>query len=137
MGPGPRSPLNDDETLFGHLAHGPGRALLRVAGGLDPAVGHLVAAEGRRLVHDDAAELEPLGRRERAVERAREDARLEAEARAVRTLDRLVERVDRVHDDDGPEDLLAAHLLVVGDLGEHRRLQELALGAAREDARTG
>ena len=54
--------LQDDETLFGHLAHGPGGAFAGVAGGLDAAVGHLVGAERRRLVDDHAAELEPAGR---------------------------------------------------------------------------
>src|SRR5581483_884332 len=125
--------LNHDETLFRHLADRPGWALLRVAGGLDPAVGHLVAAEGRRLVHDDAAELEPLGHVEGRVEGAREDARLEAEAGAVRPLDRLVERVDRVDDDDRAEDLVAADPRVVGDVREHRRLEQPVLLAARAD----
>ena len=57
--------LEDDEALLGQLAHRVGRPLARVAGVLDAAVGHLVGAEGRRLVDRDAAELEPLRRRER------------------------------------------------------------------------
>src|SRR4029079_4317855 len=96
-------PLDDDQALLGHLPDGVARALLRVARGLDAAVGHLVAAEGRRLVHDDPAELEAVARGERGVERGCEDARLEAEAGAVRALDRLVDRVDRVDDRDGAE----------------------------------
>ncbi len=50
--------LEDDETLFGHLAHRVRRPLARVPRVLDSAVRHLIGAEGRRLVDGDAAELE-------------------------------------------------------------------------------
>src|SRR5256714_5049561 len=131
-----RSALDDDETLFGHLAHGPGRPLLCVARSLDSAVGHLVAAEGRRLVDENAAELEPAGGAQRRVERGREHARLETEARPVRAFDRLVHRLRLIDDHDWAEDLLAAHLLVVAHLGDHRRLEELAGLATGEHLRS-
>src|SRR5579859_2606056 len=70
-------------------------------------VGHLVGAERRRLVDGDAAELEGLGRGESARDRAGEDARLEAVRGAVRAVERPGERVDRVDDADGAEDLVA------------------------------
>ena len=53
-----RLELQDDETLFGHLAHGVRRTLARVARVLDASVRHLVGAERRRLVDRHAAELE-------------------------------------------------------------------------------
>src|SRR5438045_198021 len=52
--------VDHDEPLIGQLAHDVGRPLTRVARVLDPAVGHLVRAERRRLVDDHAAELELL-----------------------------------------------------------------------------
>src|SRR5438270_9690644 len=131
-----RSALDDDETLFRHLAHRPGRTLLRVARSLDSAVRHLVAAEGRRLVDEHSAELEPVGRAEGCVDGCREDARLKSEARTVRALDRLVHRSGFVDDHDRAEDLLAAHLLVVADTGDPRRLEELAGLATGEHFRS-
>src|SRR3954470_5518648 len=89
--PQARLKVDHDEALFGQLAHRVGRALARVAGVLDAAVGHLVGAEGRRLVDDHAAELELLGRAQGGVESRREDAGLEAVARRVGELDRLVQ----------------------------------------------
>ena len=50
--------VEHDQALLGQLAHGVARALARVARVLDAAVGHLVGAEGRRLVDGHAAELE-------------------------------------------------------------------------------
>src|SRR5919198_3567809 len=60
-GPETRNPLeiHDDETLFGQLAYRVRRALAGVPRRLDAAVGHLVGAEGRRLVDRHAAEVEP------------------------------------------------------------------------------
>src|SRR5947209_16001125 len=84
------SALDDDEPLLRHLADGPRRAFLRVSRCLHTAVGHLVAAEGRRLVHHDAAEFEGVRGAERGVDRGGEDRRLEAELRGVRALDALV-----------------------------------------------
>ena len=52
--------LEGDQALLGELADGVGGALAGVAGLLDPAVGHLVGAEGGHLVDEDAAELEPV-----------------------------------------------------------------------------
>src|SRR5439155_14022691 len=68
--------LDDYEAFLGHLADRVARSLARVAGVLDPAVRHLVGAEGRSLLDRDPTELEPLGRAERAVQARREDARL-------------------------------------------------------------
>ena len=62
------SGLQNNESLFGHLADRPGGAFARVAGRLDAPVGHLVGAEGRRLVDDHAAELEPARRVEASAE---------------------------------------------------------------------
>jgi hypothetical protein len=53
-----RLELDDDEAVLGHLAHRIVRALARVPRGFRASVGHLVGAEGGRLVHGDAAELE-------------------------------------------------------------------------------
>ena len=61
-------------ALFGQLPHCVRRAFARVAGVLDAAVGHLVGAEGGRLVDRDAAELEPPGALERRLDVAGEDA---------------------------------------------------------------
>ena len=84
-----------DEALLGELAHGVGRALARVAAVLDAAVGHLVGAEGRRLVDDHPAEMEPRGGAQRRRHVGGEDAGLQAEGRAVGEVDGLVERVVR------------------------------------------
>src|SRR5947209_8660327 len=91
--------LNHDEPLIGQLADGVCGAFPRVPGGFDAAVGHLVGAEGRRLVDRDAAELELRrdGQRRRKV--ACEQPGLEAVPRCVRALDRLVDRVDGVDRD--------------------------------------
>src|SRR4051794_4940178 len=125
-----RSALNHDEALLRHLAYGPGGAFLRVARRLDSAVRHLIGAEGRGLVDDDAAELETVGSIESGVERAGEDARLEPEARAVRPVDRLVEAVEGIDDDHRPEGFLAADLRLVGDVCEHGRLEQAVLLAS-------
>src|SRR5215210_1544652 len=87
--------LEDDEPLLGQFADGVGGALARVARLLDAAVGHLVGAEGRRLVDGDAAELQLLGRPQRGIQPAGEDPGLQAVPRRVRELDPLVERLDR------------------------------------------
>ena len=106
--------LQDDEPLLRHLAHGPRRAFARVAGVLDAAVGHLVGAERRRLVHGDAAELERAARRGARFTDEREDPGLEPVARPIRELDRLVERVVRLQRADGAEGLVAGELCVGG-----------------------
>src|SRR3954466_6638099 len=126
--------IDDHEALFGHLAYGPRGTFLRVARVLDAAVGHLVAAERRRFVHRNATELEALRCAQRRRDRGGEDPGLEAESRALRPLDRFVERVVGVDDADRPEDLVARDLCVVGHVGEHRRLQQLVVSAAGDDA---
>src|SRR5437899_10693402 len=67
------SELEDNQALLGQLTDGVVRALAGVAGVLDAAVGHLVAAEGRRLVDHHASELELAAGPQRRLERARED----------------------------------------------------------------
>ena len=57
--------LQGDEALLGQLEDRVGGALAGVARVLDAAVGHLVGAEGRDLVDQDAAELERAGRLQR------------------------------------------------------------------------
>src|SRR6187401_590083 len=83
--------LQDDETLFGHLANGVRRSLARVAGVLDASVRHLVGTERRCLVDRDSAELERGRSAQRRLQVAREDPGLEAVARPVRERDRVVE----------------------------------------------
>ena len=103
---------------------GPSRVL---PGVLDAAVGHLVGAEGRHLVDQDAAELEGSGRLQPSPDIAGEDAGLEAELRVVGEAQRLVEvrvAVDRRH---RAEDLLAPDLGLVRRRAEQGRRQAAAL----------
>ena len=58
----------------------------------DAAVGHLVGAERRHLVHQHAAEVEPRGGVERVGEVGVKIAGLQAVPRVVREAERLVER---------------------------------------------
>ena len=60
--PAAASALQGDEALLGQLVDGVGGAFAGVARVLDAAVGHLVGAEGRDLVDQDAAELERAAR---------------------------------------------------------------------------
>ena len=139
--------LDDDEPLLGHLAHGVGGAFARVAGGLDAAVGHLVGAEGRRLVDDDAAELEPRRGASAVVEVGGEDRR-PAGRSACRSRARSPRRASRTASTrhDRAEDLLARDLRRrrggsrsrSGGSARRRRLaagEDLARGAPRRSTR--
>ena len=122
-----RLPLQRDEALLGQLEDRVGRALAGVAGVLDAAVGHLVGAEGRHLVDQDAAELERRRRLEAAADVAGEDAGLEAELGVVGQPQRLAEvrvAVDRRH---RAEDLLAPDLGLARRAGEQGRGEAAAL----------
>ena len=99
--------LEGDQALLGELSDGVGGALAGVAGLLDPAVGHLVGAEGGHLVDEDAAELEPVAGLEGEAGVAGEDPGLEAEAGVVGELDRLVEGGEAVDGGNRAEDLVA------------------------------
>src|SRR4029079_19004429 len=121
----------------GVFAAGEGRAFARVARCLAPAGGHLVGAERRRLVHRDAAELERPGRAERALDVGREDSGLEAVARRVRQLDRLVEGRVGLEGAYRPEGLVAREMRVCGRILDNGGPDELAVErAAGEDPRT-
>src|SRR6266511_2476785 len=122
--------LDDDEALLGHLAHRVVRALARVTGVLDPAVGHLIGAERRRLVHGHAAELELLRCPQCVVQARGEDAGLQPVAGAVCKPDRLVDGVDRSHRADRSEDFLAGDLVLETGVRDHRRPDQLALQLA-------
>src|SRR5439155_20868243 len=98
------SELDHHHALLGHVAHGVVRSLARVPGLFRPAVGHLVDAEGGRLVDRDAAELEPLACGNRSREVTREDARLETVVGVVRQADRLLERLERAQPQYRTED---------------------------------
>src|ERR1700690_557807 len=87
-----RSGLDDDEALLGHLPDRPLRAFARVAAVADAAVGLLVGAEGRDLVHEHAAVVERARGFEGVVEIGGEDRGLESIPRVVREAERLVER---------------------------------------------
>src|SRR5438105_4285089 len=82
-GPARRSGLDHHQTFLGYLPHGPGRALLGVAAGPDPAVGHLVGPPGGDLVDQDPAEVERAGRLQGGADVAGEDGGLEPEAGVV------------------------------------------------------
>ena len=136
------SALQRDQPLLGQLAHRVGRALAGVARVLDAAVGHLVGAEGRDLVDQDAAELEAPAGLDRAADVAGEDAGLEAELGVVGHVEALVEGLEGVDHRDRAEDLLAPDLGVALGAAQHGRreaavlVDELAageqLGAARD-----
>src|SRR3954471_1312783 len=104
----PKLQIEHDQPVFGQLAHRVGGALASVSGVLDPAVGHLVGPEGWRLVDRDATELEPLGGLQRGRDARGEDPRLQPVTRAVRELDRFLQRPEGVDRANGAEDLLAA-----------------------------
>ena len=87
--------------MLRELAHGVGGAFACIARVLDPAVRHLVGSERGRLVHGDAAELEPSGRAHGRSDVGREDSGLKAIARAVRQGDRLVERCEELIELEG------------------------------------
>ena len=79
-----RSELDDDQALLGHLAHRVVRAFLGVAAVLHAAVGHLVGAERRHLVHGDATEVELVRGPQRGAQVVGEDRGLQPVAAVVR-----------------------------------------------------
>ena len=78
------------------------------------------------LVEADHAGLEALDDLEGAVDVLRVDVGDEAVLGRVGRGDRLVVGVEGPHRRDGAEDLLVEQARVVGDVGEHRRLVEVA-----------
>ena len=70
-----------------------------------------------------------------AVGSAGEDPRLEPVVGSVRTRVGVLERVDRVDDADGPEDLVADDPRRLGGLGEHDRAERVGVGGAGEELR--
>src|SRR6476620_5752948 len=102
--------LEDDETLFGHLANRVRRSFPRIPGILDASIRHLIRPERRRLVDRDPAELELPRGVQRGLDVPGEHPGLQPVARSVRECDRLVERVVRTHRAEWTEDLFTRDL---------------------------
>src|SRR5215471_14876064 len=99
---------------------------------LSSPAGLLVAAEGQRGVEDvvaidpDGAGPEALGHRVGLGDVSGPDAGSQAVGGVVGGLGDVVERPERLGDDDGPEDLLADDPHVAAGLGDHGGLHEVA-----------
>src|SRR5829696_8932657 len=111
------------------------RQVLAVARLLVATVRHL-GDERDVAVDPDAAEVEPPRHPHRAPVVLGPDARGEPVRHAVRPLDRLVLVVEALHGDDGAEDLVLDHLVVLAQAVDDGRLVEeaaLALAVATGD----
>src|ERR1700730_14819183 len=123
--PGPDHALviEHHNALFRHVADRIARALAPDAGILHPAIGELIGAPGRTAVDDDAAGAQVAHGANGELGRSRENAGLQPEPAFADGTEHRVDIVVGGEADHRPEYLLANHLHVRLDAGDHGRLE--------------